>query len=153
MVVGVQVVGIMGAIDESEMALGGDVAMVTYLIRRFLLALLTIWVISVLSFVIIQIPPGDTADEAIRDLVERRGFMTPEQAKQLRSSMGLNLPIHSRYVKWMWDLMHLDLGVTFYMNPGYITPIPVQDIIGERGGLVCLNSAARFDKWNRAAVR
>ena len=29
----------------------------------------------------------------------------------------------------------------------------VRDSLGYRGGLVCLNSAARFDKWNHAAVR
>ena len=32
-----------------------------------------------------------------------------------------------------------------------LTELP--ESLGQRGGLVCLNSAARFDKWNRAAVR
>lgn len=42
--------------------------MLTYAIRRFLLALLTIWAISVLSFAIIQLPPGDYVTAYIAQL-------------------------------------------------------------------------------------
>jgi peptide/nickel transport system permease protein len=44
--------------------------MLTFMIRRSLLALLTIWALSVISFVVIQLPPGDFVDQYILDLVQ-----------------------------------------------------------------------------------
>jgi peptide/nickel transport system permease protein len=42
--------------------------MIAYTVRRLLLALVTVWAISVLSFVIIQLPPGDFVDAYISHL-------------------------------------------------------------------------------------
>ena len=42
--------------------------MVTYILQRLGLALVTIWAISVVSFVIIQLPPGDFVDTYITNL-------------------------------------------------------------------------------------
>ena len=42
--------------------------MITFLVRRFLLAIVTIWLISVLSFTIIQLPPGDFVDTYIAQM-------------------------------------------------------------------------------------
>ena len=51
----------------------------------------------------------------------------------------------------------LVIGALVWINPLLATvvviPVVVVAIVARRGGLVCLNSAARFDKWNRAAVR
>ena len=102
------------------------------MIRRFLLALLTVWVVSVLAFIIIQIPPGDTADRAIRELVEYRGFMTQERADDIRHSMGLDVPSYRRYGLWMWNLMRGELGLSFGMVQGNIMGTPVVDLIGDR---------------------
>ena len=44
--------------------------MATFIIRRLLLAVLTIWVLSALSFFIIQLPPGDYVDTYIIELIE-----------------------------------------------------------------------------------
>ena len=84
-----------------------------YLMRRFLLALMTMAVISVLSFVIIQAPPGDSVDKYI-DLRIRLGFpLSFEREAQLRSTMGLDQGIHIRYGKWMGRLVRGDLGTTY----------------------------------------
>ena len=110
--------------------------MAAYLVRRFLLALLTIWVVSIMSFIIIQLPPGDTADAQIKMLVEIRGIMSPEQADALRHSMGLDVPPHKRYVLWVQNLMQGKLGMSFGMggtrSVSGSAPVPVEQIIGDR---------------------
>ena len=47
-----------------------------------------------------------------------------------------------------------DLGLKTWVIPGgEFARRKMKNYMEKRGGLVCLNSAARFDKWNRAAVR
>ena len=89
--------------------------MVAYMTRRFLLALLTIWIISVLSFVIIQIPPGD----AVIRYIELKGGdvggggLSEQAVEQLRKEWGLDKPMHVRYGKWIWNLFHGNLGLSY----------------------------------------
>ena len=72
--------------------------MLTFIIRRSLLALLTIWALSVISFVVIQLPPGDFVDQYILDLVQggaEGAETTPamlDLAETLRIQFGLNKP-------------------------------------------------------------
>ena len=54
--------------------------MIAYTVRRLLLALVTIWAISVLSFVIIQLPPGDFVDAQIAQLSASGSSVSAEQA-------------------------------------------------------------------------
>ena len=109
--------------------------MVAYMMRRFLLALLTIWIISILSFVLIQIPPGDAVTHYIEQGATGDGTLavSEEQADRLREDWGLDKPMHVRYGKWMWNLLHGKLGLSFsYVwaaAPGSRT---VWDIIEER---------------------
>ena len=111
--------------------------MVAYMIRRFVLALLTIWIISILSFVIIQLPPGDAVTRFI-ELGAMTGAMsgTSDQAmKQLREEWGLDNPMHVRYGKWMWNMLHGNLGFSWgtgwapQEHPGERT---VWDLVEER---------------------
>ena len=62
--------------------------MLSYIFRRFLLALFTIWAISVLSFVIIQLPPIDFIDTYITERIGAGGVqVTPEQIQALRGAI------------------------------------------------------------------
>ena len=106
--------------------------MVAYIVRRFLLALLTIWIISILSFVLIQLPPGDTVDAHIR-LMAAEFNITSEQEAALRTDFGLDRPMAVRYADWMWNLLQGDPGITFLTGWNYRAPTrPVWDVIGER---------------------
>src|SRR5258708_540947 len=75
--------------------------MIAYTIRRFLLALFTVWAISVLSFVIIQLPPGDFVDAYIARLSASGSSVSLEEAQTLRKLYGLDRPIYVQYAKWM----------------------------------------------------
>lgn len=100
--------------------------MLTYAIRRFLLALLTIWAISVLSFAIIQLPPGDYVTAYIAQLASSGVDVTPEFAENLRQQYGLDSPIYVQYFKWMGQIARGNFGRSLEWQA------PVLDIIGDR---------------------
>ena len=73
--------------------------MITYLVRRTLLAVFTILVISFMSYMVVQLPPGDTLDAFLNITItghtagEAPIGRTAEQIALLRESWGLNRPI------------------------------------------------------------
>ena len=69
--------------------------MLTYVLRRFALALVTIWAISVVSFVIIQLPPGDFVDAYIANLSASGSMVSFQEAQALRQQYGLDQPSRS----------------------------------------------------------
>ena len=85
--------------------------MLAYLLRRLLLAALTIWAISILAFVIIELPPGDQLERYIDIFYSDNAFSPdPEHVELLRRYLGLDRPQYVRYAMWMWNLMQGDLG-------------------------------------------
>ena len=90
--------------------------MLTFIVRRTLLALLTIWALSVISFIVIQLPPGDFVDTYILDLVQggaQGAETTPamlDLAAALRTQFGLDRPMYVQYSKWIWKVVRGDLG-------------------------------------------
>jgi hypothetical protein len=64
--------------------------MVAYIVRRLLLAVLTVWAISVLSFIIIHLPPGDYVTSYIASMSRRAAPVSEGEAKALREQIGLD---------------------------------------------------------------
>lgn len=81
----------------------------TYLVKRFLLMLLTLFGMSVIIFVMLQIMPGNIVDI----MFELAGFVDPAAKADIERELGLNLPITVQYVHWMSGLLHWDLGYSF----------------------------------------
>ena len=75
--------------------------MVGYLIRRLILALFTVVAISMLSFAIIQLPPGDYVDAYIAQMSASGSAVSQQEAENLRIQYGLDQPIYVQYLKWM----------------------------------------------------
>ena len=105
--------------------------MTAYLIRRFLLAVLTMSVISVLSFLIITVPPGDSVDQYVKIWEDNYGSKIPvELEAQIRSRMGLDEGLHVQYGKWMGRLVRGDLGMTYMV--AYRFERPVEQVLEDR---------------------
>ncbi len=66
--------------------------MLGYIVRRLLLACLTVWAISVLSFTIIQLPPGDYVTSYIAQMSASGSVVSQEEAQNLRILYGLDQP-------------------------------------------------------------
>jgi len=116
--------------------------------RRLLLMIPTMAAVSVIVFVLIQLPPGDFADTRIAQL-EMQGTSGNDQlAADLRKNFHLDEPIAKRYVRWvglLWfgsfrpgdtGLLQGNLGLSMEHEK------PVNEVIGDRIGLTVLVSLA-----------
>lgn len=93
----------------------------TYIIRRLLLVIPTLLIVSMTIFVVIRLIPGDTIDLMIN---EHAGGMTKETQLAMRDylakTMGLDVPIHVQYGRWLKAIvLHGDLGISLWKK----TPI------------------------------
>ena len=86
-----------------------------YLLRRSLYMLFTVWVISIISFAAIQLPPGDFVTNLVNQMISSGGReLTPEFEAQLRDLYGLNQPMYVQYYKWMRNILTKgDFGWSF----------------------------------------
>ncbi len=103
--------------------------MLTFIIRRALLALLTIWALSLISFVVITLPPGDFVSGYIQEVMgadAASSAAAAELERSLRIQYGLDQPMIVQYAKWAWKLLHFDLGISLEFRQ------PVRQVIGER---------------------
>jgi peptide/nickel transport system permease protein len=105
--------------------------MLMFILRRSLLAMLTIWALSVISFVIIQLPPGDFVDTYIQELMF--GNVATGAAigggvfeTTLREQFGLDQPMYVQYVRWAGKLLKGDFGQSLEFQK------PVSEIVAER---------------------
>lgn len=71
--------------------------MITYIIRRVLLMIPTLLVISLLVFIIIELPPGDYIESYIAQLEAQGEQANPELLNFLRQQYGLEKPAYERY--------------------------------------------------------
>ena len=81
----------------------------SYLIRRFLLMLLTLFGISVLIFTMLRVVPGNIADI----LFDAAGMIDTAEKGKLEKELGLDKPIVVQYVAWIDGLAHGDLGYSY----------------------------------------
>jgi peptide/nickel transport system permease protein len=81
----------------------------TYLIRRLLLMVLTLFGMSVLIFVMLRIVPGNISDI----LFDSAGMVNPADKKKLEIELGLDQPIVVQYLSWIGGLLQGDLGYAY----------------------------------------
>jgi peptide/nickel transport system permease protein len=119
--------------------------MVTYILQRLGLALVTIWAISVVSFVIIQLPPGDFVDTYITNLAASGSAVRAEEAQALREQYGLDKPVWVQYGKWISRVAAGDFGMSMEWGR------PVIEVIGDRLWLtIVISFAAILITWGIA---
>jgi len=100
--------------------------MLGYLIRRIIYGLITIFAVSLLSFAIIQLPPGDYVTSYVAALEAQGDDVSVEEAEAIRAYFGLGQPFYVQYFKWIWQILQGNFGISFQYR------IPVQEVIGER---------------------
>lgn len=116
--------------------------MLGYIIRRLLLAVVTTWAITVLSFVIIQLPPGDYITSYIASMSASGSAVSEAEAQALREQYGLDQPVYVQYFKWMGLVLQGNFGMAMEWNR------PVLDVIGDRLTLtVVISLAAVIFTW------
>ena len=116
--------------------------MLQYIIQRLLLMTITLVAVSLVSFVIIELPPGDYVTAYAATLASSGDSVDQARLDSLRKQFGLDLPIYQRYLKWTWDILHGDFGYSFVWNK------PVSELIWERIGLTfAISFSALMVTW------
>ena len=117
--------------------------MLAYSLKRLLLSIPTIFVISVLSFVLIQLPPGDFLSSYAATLASMGEQMSGDTLQLLREAYGLDQPMYVQYYKWVWGIISRgDFGLSLEWRQ------PVSSLIWERMGLtIALTLSTLLFTW------
>ena len=100
--------------------------MASFLVKRFLLSISTMVFISMIVFVIIQLPESDYIESWLNLVREEVGPTSEEEIQDMRDDLGLDDPIVVAYAKWVWNMARWDFGTHFE------TRRPVSEVMGER---------------------
>jgi peptide/nickel transport system permease protein len=100
--------------------------MATLVLRRVLWMLPTLVLISMISFLIIELPPGDYLSSYLAARAATGETVDQAEIEVLRREAGLDQPFHWRYLHWMGGVVRGDLGRSYEHNK------PVTSLIGER---------------------
>ena len=103
-------------------------------LRRLLSALFTLFLISVISFVVIQLPPGDVISNWVKEQEIISGAsLPPETMEMLRDRYGFGEPMVVQYLKWVGGFFRGDFGFSVLYDGA-----PVAQIVGARIGMTFL---------------
>ena len=100
--------------------------MLAYLVRRLILAVLTTWAVSVLAYVVIELPPGDYITSYIAQMSSSGSFVSAQEAEALRQQYGLDQPLYIQYLRWMGMVLQGNFGMALEYGR------PVKEVIGDR---------------------
>jgi len=103
--------------------------MVTYIVRRLLIMIPTLILISMISFFIIQLPPGDYLTTLVAQMEATGEQVDRAQVESLRQRYGLDQPMYVQYWKWISGVAKGDFGQSFAFQK------PVGKLIWDRLGL------------------
>ncbi len=131
--------------------------LVLYIEKRVWMFIPTIFLISILVFFVIQLPPGDYVSSKISEMVTNNEFgdgpeamqAAEKEAAELRAEYGLDLPVYQQYVKWVKDIIWTPTDSTYFRRYGshhnwkysFAFNKDVWAVIQERLGITILVSA------------
>ncbi len=88
--------------------------LVQYIIKRVLMFIPTILLISILVFFVIQLPPGDYVSAHIAALATEGELVDADYAASMRADYGLDLPVWQQYLKWVKDIIWTPTDSAYY---------------------------------------
>jgi peptide/nickel transport system permease protein len=100
--------------------------MLRYIIRRIMMMIPTLLMISMLVFVIIQLPPGDFLTTQIAELQAQGMDANNAKIEFLREQYGLDKPMWEQYLIWLFGMLQGDFGYSFEYD------LPVTEVVGDR---------------------
>ncbi len=83
---------------------------IPYIIRRLLLLVPVLLIVGVIVFLLVHLAPGDPASTMLGS------DATTEQKEALREQLGLNEPLPTQFVTWLWGVVRLDFGESLFIG-------------------------------------
>jgi len=116
--------------------------MLTFVIRRFIYMIITLAVISFISFALINAPPGNALSQKISQLQSQGATVTGQQVAALEKQYGVHDPWIQKYWKWITGFVHGNFGQSFSANQ------PVSSLIwGKLGLSIALATGSLLIAW------
>ncbi len=106
--------------------------MKTYIAKRLLGAIPTLIFISMIVFVVIQLPPGDIVTSPLDRMQSQGVELSSEAIQNLRAQYNLDQPLPLQYLSWITNFVTGDMGYSYLFNR------PVNELVGERIGYTLL---------------
>jgi peptide/nickel transport system permease protein len=100
--------------------------MLAYLARRFSYAILMLILVSFVSFLIIDLPPGDYLTQKMAELQSMGDRSAESRIEEYKVRYGLDKPLLERYWIWITNFVQGDFGESFAHE------VPVRELIGQR---------------------
>ncbi len=100
--------------------------MLRYVTKRVGNMIGTLFLISIVSFIIIQLPPGDYLTSYVAQLRQRGELVDEATIDALVKRYGLDQPVYKQYFQWIWGVLQGDFGYSFQWNR------PVNVLLWER---------------------
>ncbi len=97
-----------------------------YLVHRLLIMIPTLLAISILVFVIIQLPPGDYLTSSVAELQSQGEAVSEAKIAFLREQYGFDKPDWQQYLLWLSGMLQGDFGYSFEFS------LPVSEVVGDR---------------------
>jgi peptide/nickel transport system permease protein len=110
--------------------------MLHYIIRRIILLIPTLIAISIVSFILIQLPPGDYLTSYVAQLSQQGEQVDQSTLAALKAQYGLDQPIYVQYLKWITGVLRGDFGYSFEWRR------PVAQLLWDRLGFTFIISLA-----------
>jgi peptide/nickel transport system permease protein len=77
-----------------------------YIFRRFIYMILTVWIISLITFAVIQLPPGDYVSRMVSQMIQSgMDDLPPDFEDMVREQYGMDQPMYVQYYKWLRNIV------------------------------------------------
>ena len=118
--------------------------MVAFIVRRLLISVFTMGMITIVSWVIVQLPPGDYVTRYVQRLINQgEQMITPEEEENLRRYYGVDQPQYVQFFKWIGRMFKGDFGISFSYQR------PIRSLIWERlPGTVGITAMTILTVWS-----
>lgn len=100
--------------------------MFAFVLRRLVIFIPMLVVVSIVSFILIQAPPGDFLTDYVARLRAQGELVDQGEIEALTRRYGLDQPIYVQYGKWIWGVLHWDLGISIEWQR------PITELVNER---------------------
>ncbi len=113
--------------------------MIAYLIRRVLLIIPTMLLVTAIVFLLIRLVPGNVLDLMVSEWSGEGGTPIEERTREaLAHRMGLDVPIHVQYARWMGDIARGDLGKSLWTERPVVTLIRDRLVVSTELGIFAI---------------
>ena len=108
--------------------------MAQYILKRVLFMIPTLFAISIITFIIIQLPPGDFVSSMVANATAQGQTLDTAEIQAMRARYGLGQPLPVQYLKWISGILQGDFGFSYAFNE------PANNLIKGRLGFTLLLS-------------